>query len=139
MERLGFVKKSSSLTSAMLPKRKRNQRNNKRKNKPKKINQRNNRKRNKKKKNKKKMFIHSWLHKLRRKILLTLFQNLTSTLTISREISLMLKIEKPLLIDSGLLMILKDGVFGNQITNCTKEKVKSDIWLATWRTVSLET
>jgi len=50
---------------------------------------------------------------------------------ISREISLMLKIEQKLSRDSGLLSILKDGVFGDQIMNYTKDKVKLVILLVT--------
>lgn len=50
---------------------------------------------------------------------------------ISREILLTLKIELKLSRDSGLLTMLKDGVFGDQIMNYTKDKVKSDILLVT--------
>jgi hypothetical protein len=46
---------------------------------------------------------------------------------ILREISLMLKISNKLSRDSGPLMILKVGVFGNQTMNFTKEKAKLDI------------
>jgi hypothetical protein len=50
---------------------------------------------------------------------------------ISREISLTLKIEQKLSRDFGLLSILKDGVFGDQIMNYTKDKVKLVILLVT--------
>jgi hypothetical protein len=43
----------------------------------------------------------------------------------------MLKIEQKLSRDSGLLSILKDGVFGDQIMNYMKDKVKLAILLVT--------
>jgi hypothetical protein len=43
----------------------------------------------------------------------------------------MLKINKKLSKDSGHLMILKDGAFGDQSMNYTKVKEKLDISLAT--------
>ncbi len=119
----GFVKKSMSQILDLLQRRKRSLK----KNNLKKSNQRRNKRRKKKKRMKKKMFTHSWQASKRKRILWILFQNLLSILMILREILLMLKISNKLSRDSGLLMTLKDGVFGNQTMNFTKEKAKSDI------------
>lgn len=55
-----------------------------------------------------------------------IFQNQPSIWMILREISLMLKIDSRPLKDSGLVTILKVGVFGSQIMSFMKEKAKLD-------------